>query len=194
MQITQSYASLHHNSGPSFLNTSVAMPRVKRKIWMADNKCCRSIIHLKKEAIKVSFRLRNRKTLKRGLPSNSQSSFDLLIEVGLNTAAYALFLRAHEVAAVAEWYRCRIVARLVTVAQQPIRARVYCAHPSIRDHWALSALGDGMEAQLATRGGMEREEEQTVQRESVSAKVRGRPCVPRPCSNHRLRHSITWFS
>ncbi|GFU51002.1 hypothetical protein TNCV_4461951 [Trichonephila clavipes] len=26
---------------------------------------------------------------------------------------------------------------LAPVAQQPMRARAYCAHPSIRDHWAL---------------------------------------------------------
>ncbi|GFX95542.1 hypothetical protein TNCV_4825571 [Trichonephila clavipes] len=27
-----------------------------------------------------------------------------------------------------------------SVAQQPMRARAYCAHPSIRDHWALRCM------------------------------------------------------
>ncbi|GFY02469.1 hypothetical protein TNCV_3503501 [Trichonephila clavipes] len=27
-----------------------------------------------------------------------------------------------------------------SVAQQPMRARTYCAHPSIRDHWALRCM------------------------------------------------------
>ncbi|GFV81493.1 uncharacterized protein TNCV_52171 [Trichonephila clavipes] len=28
-----------------------------------------------------------------------------------------------------------------SVAQQPMRNRAYCAHPSIRDHWALRCMG-----------------------------------------------------
>ncbi|GFV50488.1 hypothetical protein TNCV_1861691 [Trichonephila clavipes] len=44
-----------HNSRPSFPNTCVARPLVKRKIRTADNKCGKSIVHLKKESSKSVF-------------------------------------------------------------------------------------------------------------------------------------------
>ncbi|GFT17110.1 hypothetical protein TNCV_4738361 [Trichonephila clavipes] len=32
------------------------------------------------------------------------------------------------------------LATMVTMAQQPMRFRAYCAHPSKRDHWALKCM------------------------------------------------------
>ncbi|GFU57855.1 hypothetical protein TNCV_260331 [Trichonephila clavipes] len=55
MQNTQSYAARLHNRKPSFLNTYVARPPVKRKICMADNRCGWSIVHLKKESNESIF-------------------------------------------------------------------------------------------------------------------------------------------
>ncbi|GFW35474.1 hypothetical protein TNCV_3071021 [Trichonephila clavipes] len=57
-QSTQSYASLLHNSRHFFLNTRVASPRVKRKMWMADNKCSGSIVHSKTDSNKSVFCLK----------------------------------------------------------------------------------------------------------------------------------------
>ncbi|GFX17129.1 hypothetical protein TNCV_4266551 [Trichonephila clavipes] len=41
----QSYASILHNIGPSFLNTFVARPHVKRKIWRTDYRCGQNCPH-----------------------------------------------------------------------------------------------------------------------------------------------------
>ncbi|GFW32729.1 hypothetical protein TNCV_3679771 [Trichonephila clavipes] len=49
---TESYAYLIYNSRPSFPSTCVAKLLVKRKIWMADNKCDLYVVHLKEESKK----------------------------------------------------------------------------------------------------------------------------------------------
>ncbi|GFU22417.1 hypothetical protein TNCV_1934481 [Trichonephila clavipes] len=66
LQNTQPYASLLHNSEPSFLKTCVARPRVKRNMWMTENKCGWSIIHLQKENNKSVFLLDELGNTKKG--------------------------------------------------------------------------------------------------------------------------------
>ncbi|GFV51452.1 hypothetical protein TNCV_843911 [Trichonephila clavipes] len=71
-QNTQSYASLLHNSGPSFLNICVARPRVIRKLWTADNRCGWSIVHLKNESNKSVFLLEEPLKTKKGCQTDGQ--------------------------------------------------------------------------------------------------------------------------
>ncbi|GFW71033.1 hypothetical protein TNCV_191241 [Trichonephila clavipes] len=51
----QSDALLLHNSRLLFLNTRVAIPRVKRNIWTANNMGVQSIVRLKKRSNKSVF-------------------------------------------------------------------------------------------------------------------------------------------
>ncbi|GFT92924.1 hypothetical protein TNCV_740761 [Trichonephila clavipes] len=70
-QNEQSLASLLHNSRSSFLNTCAARPRVKRKVWMTDNRCSRSIVHLKKESNKSVFLPKEPGNTKKGQQTDS---------------------------------------------------------------------------------------------------------------------------